>query len=104
MPGPRKLCFHKATKRYYVTDPRSRKEVCFGKDRTEAENRYRQRRIADDLVEMARTNQLSEVIFAPGDIQPHWVRVLLACSPKVDPVSMRVSNALDAYPLTEACS
>ena len=34
------LCFHNASKRYYVTDPIIGKEVYFGRDHEQAENQY----------------------------------------------------------------
>ena len=42
------LCFHKASKRYYVTDPISRKEVYFGKDQQQAEHLYNTWRYVTD--------------------------------------------------------
>ena len=42
------LCFHKASQRYYVTDPISGKEVYFGKDQKQAENQYHAWRYVTD--------------------------------------------------------
>ena len=44
----RGLCFHKASKRYYVTDSISGREIYFGKDPEQAENRYHTWRYVTD--------------------------------------------------------
>ncbi len=55
------LCFHKSSKRYYVTDPISGKEVYFGKDQEQAENQHHAWRYVTDAEFRSAVDQVRQI-------------------------------------------